>query len=312
MPFPLKRRVLLFLLLDAAILLILVGAFAAVNHAFAPKPLPLNERPFLMSPKSTETPGAPSKIPTEKPSELSELSPDSFSLDPVDLSRLLCKKIKVVVHKIESGENYWSIAKDNSIDLNTLIGANPGMPFKASINQPLNVPSLKGVLHVVGKAESLSSIASEYKIDQKVIKGENGLSWWKRLHPGDVLFIPNVKAIRMTAEWRKYFGQRGMFGVPFANWGKGWTSGFGWRTDPITGEEKLHKGMDFKAKYGDSVFAAGNGRVIFAGVSGGYGNLIQIKHSNGYLTYYGHLSKIYMKSGQKVRRGTLIGRVGAT
>jgi murein DD-endopeptidase MepM/ murein hydrolase activator NlpD len=70
--------------------------------------------------------------------------------------------------------------------------------------------------------------------------------------------------------------------------------------------------MDFRAKYGEAVYAAASGRVIFAGVSGGYGNLIQVKHSNGYITFYGHLSKIYVKQGQKVRRGVLIGRVGAT
>jgi murein DD-endopeptidase MepM/ murein hydrolase activator NlpD len=53
--------------------------------------------------------------------------------------------------------------------------------------------------------------------------------------------------------------------------------------------------------------------VVFTGVNGGYGNLIVIAHGNGYTTYYGHLSKIYVKVGQKVHRGAgIIGRVGAT
>jgi len=115
----------------------------------------------------------------------------------------------------------------------------------------------------------------------------------------------------MTKQWKDYFSRRGIFGTPFSQWAS-WTSSFGLRTDPITGEEQTHKGIDLRAKFGVSVYASASGRVQFTGVAGGYGNLIQIKHKDGYVTYYGHLSKILVKSGQKVRRGTLIGKVGAT
>jgi murein DD-endopeptidase MepM/ murein hydrolase activator NlpD len=164
----------------------------------------------------------------------------------------------------------------------------------------------------VAKGEKLESIAELYQAKPEDLKKENGISWWHGLKVGDVLFIPGAKPSRMDEKWRSYFSHRGFFGMPFASWGRGWTSKFGKRTDPLTGEKGFHRGVDFKATYGVSVFAAASGRVIFAGVSGGYGNLIQIRHAEGYLTYYGHLSKILVKQGQRVRRGQLIGKVGAT
>jgi murein DD-endopeptidase MepM/ murein hydrolase activator NlpD len=115
----------------------------------------------------------------------------------------------------------------------------------------------------------------------------------------------------MTKEWSDYFSRRGIFGDPLGRWGL-INSPFSFRTDPITGEIRHHNGVDLKAKYGDPVYAAAGGRVIFTGISGGYGNLIIVAHANGYNTYYGHLSKICVTQGQKVRRGILIGKVGAT
>lgn len=326
---PLNRKVLVFLLLDAVILMGVIGVFAAVNHAFAPSGPPLSERIFRTpeptpSPQSTsaktnEKTAAPSKGVAVIPQTLktNAVAPEPVYViaaegELVDVARLLSKKVKVTPHEIKMKENYWLVAKESNIDLHTLIGANPGLPFKASIHQTLNILSHKGVLHTAAKGEKLAQIAESYRTDVKTLKEWNSISWWHGLREGDVLFIPDVKPLRMTKEWRGYYGQRGMFGVPFKAWGQGWTSSFGLRTDPITGESKVHKGMDFKAKYGDEVYAAGTGRVIFAGVSGGYGNLIQIAHADKYLTYYGHLSKIYVKTGQRVKRGTLIGRVGAT
>ena len=328
-----NRRFTLFLLLDALVLLGLMGLFAAVNHAFVPSQPRLSER-ILITPGAADEPNAPSDLQPSNPKAVAPVGkttaviPSSIRVERgnsenpeimvvaegecYDLKRLRALKMAATVHKVEMGENYWLIANDNNVTINTLLGANPGMPFKASIDQPVVLMSRKGVLHRVEKGEKLEQIAALYKVDEKTLKDENGITWWKGIKEGDILFVPDVKPIRMIKEWKDYFASRGFFGIPFAGWGKGWTSSFGYRTDPITGEQKLHKGMDFKAKYGESVFAAAAGKVIFAGVSGGYGNLIQIRHANGYLSYYGHLSKVLVKQGHKVRRGELIGKVGAT
>jgi len=84
------------------------------------------------------------------------------------------------------------------------------------------------------------------------------------------------------------------------------------RYHPILKEYRPHLGIDYGAPTGTPVQAIGDGRVIFAGPKGGAGNLIEIKHSNDYTTYYMHLSRILVKSGQRVEQGERIGLVGMT
>ena len=89
---------------------------------------------------------------------------------------------------------------------------------------------------------------------------------------------------------------------------------FGSRMDPFYKIRKFHEGMDFSATVGTEVYATGNGTVILAGrdVQGGYGNEIRIDHGYSYQTVYAHLSRIFVKPGQKILRGQIIGYVGNT
>ena len=88
---------------------------------------------------------------------------------------------------------------------------------------------------------------------------------------------------------------------------------FGFRRNPFGGRAyEFHPGMDIDGERGDVVVAAANGTVIKAGVTGGYGNMVEIDHGNGLTTRYGHLSKIDAQVGDTVPRGSLIGYVGST
>ena len=89
-------------------------------------------------------------------------------------------------------------------------------------------------------------------------------------------------------------------------------SGYGTRIDPIYNTPKFHAGMDFSANIGTPVYATGDGKVIKAWWETGYGNLIQVDHGFGYVTWYAHLSKYKVRPGQKVVRGEVIGEVGNT
>lgn len=89
-------------------------------------------------------------------------------------------------------------------------------------------------------------------------------------------------------------------------------SGFGWRLHPIYHVRKFHKGIDFSADKGTAIQATGDGEVITAGKDGGYGNCVIIRHGYGYETLYGHMSKIEVKTGQRIKRGQLIGLIGST
>lgn len=91
------------------------------------------------------------------------------------------------------------------------------------------------------------------------------------------------------------------------------TSIFGWRLHPITGDARLHTGTDIGAPLGTPVLAALTGRVIMADFFGGYGLAIGLEHSAGaQQTLYAHLSEIFVKPGDIVKQGSVIGRVGST
>ena len=84
------------------------------------------------------------------------------------------------------------------------------------------------------------------------------------------------------------------------------------RFHPILKEYRPHLGIDYAAPSGTPVQTIGDGRVICAGPRGGAGNLIEIQHSNGYTTYYMHLSRVLVHSGERVEQGERIGLVGMT
>jgi murein DD-endopeptidase MepM/ murein hydrolase activator NlpD len=91
------------------------------------------------------------------------------------------------------------------------------------------------------------------------------------------------------------------------------TSYFGYRSDPFDGgHAEFHPGIDFKGQYGDAAHCTANGKVVYAGWMGGYGNCVRIAHANSYETLYGHLSHINVRVGEEVTAGQVIGKVGST
>lgn len=84
------------------------------------------------------------------------------------------------------------------------------------------------------------------------------------------------------------------------------------RKHPILNVIRPHYGVDYVAPTGTPIFAAASGRVIFAGVKGGYGKVVEIQHEGGIKTLYAHMSAILTKSGSFVKVGSMIGRVGTT
>jgi murein DD-endopeptidase MepM/ murein hydrolase activator NlpD len=93
----------------------------------------------------------------------------------------------------------------------------------------------------------------------------------------------------------------------------GWySSNYGWRIDPFTGQKAFHEGVDFMADSGTSIQAAGGGIVVYADTYAGYGNMIEIDHGNGLISRYAHTSKMLVKVGDVVMKGQKIGAVGTT
>ena len=90
------------------------------------------------------------------------------------------------------------------------------------------------------------------------------------------------------------------------------SSYFGYRTDPINGEYKMHNGLDIAAEKGSEIVSAYDGVVFKTGYDLGYGNFIIIDHSGGLKTLYGHCDSITAKTGQTVQQGQAISTVGST
>jgi murein DD-endopeptidase MepM/ murein hydrolase activator NlpD len=90
------------------------------------------------------------------------------------------------------------------------------------------------------------------------------------------------------------------------------SSPFGVRMDPFVHEAAMHTGIDFRGDTGEPIHATAAGTVTIAGLSGGYGKMVEIDHGNGLMTRYGHLSEIDVAAGDTVRAGSIVGKLGST
>ena len=88
------------------------------------------------------------------------------------------------------------------------------------------------------------------------------------------------------------------------------SSDFGVRTDPFSGAERVHRGIDVAAKEGTGVRAPEAGKVVFAGERGGYGQTVIVQHESGVQTLYAHLSRVDVREGERLQRGAVLGAVG--
>jgi murein DD-endopeptidase MepM/ murein hydrolase activator NlpD len=131
----------------------------------------------------------------------------------------------------------------------------------------------------------------------------------------DKLSAEATRQEQSLQELQAYFqDQKSMLASTPSVWpARGWvTSDFGQRLDPYTADRVMHAGLDIAAPHGKEVYSPSDGTVVFAGLEGGYGNVLVIDHGYGIKTRYGHLSKMLVKAGDHVKRGALIAAVGNT
>ncbi len=219
----------------------------------------------------------------------------------------------IVTHRVGRGDTVPSIAERFGLDPTTIMWANPAVedaPDLLRIGQEIIILPIDGVYHWVEEGDTLSSIAEAYGVDEAAIVrcrfndlGTTG----REVRPGTALIVPGGEKPYEAKNVPTYSGQ-----VPEGAQGSGQ---FQW---PVTGRITQqywhgHRAIDVGAPTGSAVTAADAGFVSFAGWSEvGYGNLIVINHGNEFVTYYAHLSKIYVGLGQAVTRGQVVGAVGNT
>jgi murein DD-endopeptidase MepM/ murein hydrolase activator NlpD len=119
--------------------------------------------------------------------------------------------------------------------------------------------------------------------------------------------------IQKQEQWQRDLARLGKLptGLPIAQ-EFSITSGFGVRADPLTHQASMHEGIDFVAPVGTQIRSTGDGKVMRSGRAGAYGEMIEIAHSDGFVSRYAHLSRRHVNEGDKVERGQLIGLLGNT
>ena len=215
--------------------------------------------------------------------------------------------VKYEEYTIGEGENLTTISRKIGVNLDTLVSVNKiTNANKLKPGQKIIIPNINGLLYTIKQNENIEEVASKYDIQLNRILAFNKIDEISDIEIGDDIFLPGAK---YTLDERiEKFGQ--MFSLPVTV--TRISSLFGYRVHPITKVRTKHTGVDIPGSLNTPVYAARKGKVIFAGYSGGYGNLVIVRHDKGYTTYYGHLNKITTKIGANVGVGVMIGRMGST
>lgn len=223
------------------------------------------------------------------------------------------QQLAITTYAVQLGDTVQSIAARFDLDPRTILWANPAVenaPDLLRIGQQIVILPLDGVYHRVETGETLSSIAAAYGVDREVIVHcpLNALETVSSpLKPGTALIVPGGEKPYESKEVTTYSGP-----VPASAKG---TGSFQW---PVLGAISqgywyAHRAIDVSAQTGTAVMAADAGYISFAGWTNvGYGQLIIVDHGNDFVSYYAHLSKIYVAVGQAVTRDQVIGAVGNT
>jgi LysM repeat protein len=227
------------------------------------------------------------------------------------------KREGIELYTVQAGDTVLGIAAKYGIQPETVLWANAQIeqnPDRLAIGDRLNVLPLDGVLHVVKPGDTLSSLASKYKIgvDQIVGYADNELpDAMAALKIGSQLVIPGGTKPFITPQVPA--------GALVAEAPVGATKGSGSFSWPTSGNITQqfwggHRAIDVGSWVGAPAKAADSGYVVLAGGgwNGGYGNHVIIDHGNGFTTLYAHLNSIFVRPGESVSRGQQIGTVGNT
>ncbi|MCJ8344426.1 M23 family metallopeptidase [bacterium] len=220
------------------------------------------------------------------------------------------KSPQYISHKVQKGETLGQIARMYELNVNQLILYNdisdpdqihPGFALRVHFD-----PTFK---HVVRDGDTLWSISRMYGVQSDDIQSWNHMvsnsvrSGWALTIKIDDITQSNIQRILKARKRKSRFiwPYRGRL-----------TDKMGWRTHPVTKNKNYHNGIDIAGPSGDEIFAVDTGTVVHAKFTPISGNLVIIKHSNGYSSRYAHCSKLLVNNGDKVKQGQKIAEVGDT
>ncbi len=217
--------------------------------------------------------------------------------------------VKINTYTVKPGDSLQIIANTYNVKVTTIAGSN-NLSIDAALKegQKLEFPSVDGVLYKIQNGETLSELALLNKIDMDKIVDINKLESPEKLKLGQKIIMPDVakvtpvptkKTLSRGGSLPTFEGALPVIGRISSTFGPRWG--------------KEHGGIDIAAPTGTDVYAFMGGKVTFSGWNdGGYGNLVIMDHGNGLQSYYAHNSKLLVKKGENISKGTQIADVGST
>ena len=272
---------------------------APARPAPAPAPVPVKPRPYPAAAAGdwAEGPGAPLSIWALQPQE-------AQPFDPAALPK---------THAVKPGETLFTLSARYQAPLRALIETNRlEAPFAINVGQVLSLPPPR--IHRVRAGETLVAIAARYNVDARSLAVMNRMAAPFTVRPGDALALPALARAQARdlappqAERPPVPGQRPPKPTIRLAWpltGKILT-----RFGPLPGNRRSD-GIDIAADEGAPVKAAADGMVVYAGNDlPGYGNLILIQHTGGWVTAYAQARSLKRAEGARVKQGDVIAEVG--
>ncbi len=238
---------------------------------------------------------------------------------------------------VSRGDTLYSISRRYDVPLRDIIEANHmSPPYRVYVGQTIKLPSAK--YHIVKKGDTLYNISKRYNVDMSSISRLNDLDEPYTLALGQKLVLPGsivdksnttntssaktqTTSKKSSSSWwsrKKSTPKKATYAKPTPV--KKRKSKFLWPVKGTVisnfgtiGKGRNNDGINIKAPLGTAVKAADAGTIAYAGNElKGFGNLILLKHNDGWITAYAHNDKILVKKGQKVRKGEKIATVGST
>ncbi len=206
---------------------------------------------------------------------------------------------EIISYSVRPGDSLSGIASHFGISRDTIVWANKLSGSTIKPGQELVILPVSGVFHIVEKGDTVEKIASKYKAKSGDIFEFNGLNG-EEIRLGDILVVPGgeIAAPVITATPRPS------------------SSSVSWLIPPASGyiSQGLHwyNAVDIANNCGTPIYASASGVIQATGYHSIGGNYVRILHSNGVVTYYGHLSRIIVSRGQSVFQGSVIGYMGNT